>query len=68
MIREPKYGRLIVYLSSVIVFVILTVEEIMPMWGASTHYDVFDILASGLGSLLSIVTFELMEPIARNAD
>jgi len=68
MIREPQYGRLLGYLSSVIVFVILTDEEIMPMWGASTHYDSFDILASGLGSLLSVYTFELMEPIVRKID
>jgi len=68
LIREPQYGRLIVYLSSALVFAILTIEEIMPMWGASTHYDLFDILASGLGSLLSIFTFELRKPIVRTAD
>ena len=58
--REPKYGRFIVYISSLAVFAILTVEEFKPIWGASTHYDSFDILASGLGSLLSIMTFELI--------
>ena len=58
--REPKYRRLIVYISSLLVFVILTIEEFKPMWGASTQYDSFDILASGLGSLLSIMTFELI--------
>ena len=58
--REPKYGRHFVYLSSLLVFIILTIEELKPMWGASTHYDSFDILASGLGSLLSIMTFELI--------
>ena len=58
--REPKYGRLIVYLSSLLVFVILTIEELKPMWGASTHYDSFDILASGLGSISSILIFELI--------
>ena len=60
MIRELKYGRLIVCLSSLIIFVILTIEEFKPMWGASTHYDSFDIFASGLGSLLAILTFELV--------
>lgn len=64
LFKEPKYGRLIVYLSSALVFVILTIEELFPMWGASTQYDPYDILASGLGSLLSIFTFEL---IVRNA-
>ena len=58
--RKPKYGRHFVYISSLLVFVILTIEELKPMWGASTHYDSFDILASGLGSLLSIMTFELI--------
>jgi len=60
VIREPKYGRLIVYLSSLLVFIILTIEEFKPIWGASTHYDLFDIFASGLGSLLAILTFELV--------
>jgi len=30
------------------------------MWGASTYYDSFYILASGVGALLSILTFELI--------
>jgi len=60
LIREPQNGRLIVYLGSVLVSVILIIDEITPMWGASTHYDSIDILASGLGSLLSIITFELL--------
>ena len=32
----------------------------MPMWGASTQYDLFDIIASGIGSLLAIAIFELI--------
>ena len=60
VIREPKHGRLIVYLSSLLVFSILTIEEFKPIWGASTHYDSFDIFANGLGSLLAILTFELV--------
>ena len=64
LIRKPQNSRLIVYVGSVLVFTILAIEEIHPMWGASTTYDAFDIWASGLGSILSIVTFEL---IARNA-
>jgi hypothetical protein len=64
LIRKPKNGRIVVYVSSVLVFTILAIEEIIPIWGASTYYDPFDILASGLGSISSIITFELM---ARNA-
>ncbi len=57
---NPKWGRLIVYVSSFVIFTILTIEELKPMWGASTYYDSFDILASGLGSVLAILTFELI--------
>lgn len=60
LIRKPQNGRLIVYVGSVLVFTILAIEEIFSIWGASTHYDLFDILASGLGSVLSIITFELL--------
>ena len=57
---EPRQSRLLVYLGSLLVFVLLTVEEVNPMWGASTCYDVLDIIASGTGSLLAIVTYELI--------
>jgi hypothetical protein len=60
LIRKFKHGRLIVYLSSIAVFVILTVEELKPMWGANTYYDIFDIVASGVGSTLAIFTYELL--------
>ena len=60
LIRKPKYGRIIVIIGSVLVFVILTIEEFKPMWGASTYYDSYDIFASGLGSLLAVLTFELI--------
>jgi hypothetical protein len=58
--KNPKHRRIIAYASSALVFIILTLEEIKPMWGASEFYDSFDILASGIGSLLSISTFELI--------
>jgi hypothetical protein len=60
LIRKPKFGRGIVIASSALIFIILTIEEIKPMWGASTYYDLYDILASGLGSALAILTFELI--------
>jgi len=60
LIRKPQNGRLIAYLGSVLICVILSIEELIPIWGASTHYDSIDILASGLGSLVSIITFELI--------
>lgn len=60
VINEPKHSRFIVYIGSFLVFVILTVEELKPMWEVSTYYDSFDILASGVGALLSILTFEII--------
>ena len=60
LIRKLKHGRLIVYSASIAVLVILTIEEFIPMWGASTYYDVFDIIASGVGSTLAIFTYELL--------
>jgi glycopeptide antibiotics resistance protein len=60
LIRKFKHGRLIVYSGSIAVFVILTIEELKPMWGASTYYDIFDIIANGVGSTLAIFTYELL--------
>lgn len=65
VIREPRHRRLIVYAASLLVFAVLAVEEIKPMWGASTYYDLFDILASGVGSLLAIFVFEIVILIRR---
>ena len=60
LIRKFKHGRLLVYSGSIAVFAILTMEELKPMWGASTYYDIFDIIASGVGSTLTIITYELL--------
>lgn len=56
---EPRHSRLLVTMGSLSVFAALSVEELRPMWGASTHYDVLDIVASGVGALLAIVTYEV---------
>lgn len=61
LFRKPEKSRLIVYISSVLIFLVLTVEEFKPMWGASTYFDVYDIIASGLGSGLAIVFFEIIQ-------
>ena len=63
LIKQPKHSRVIVFLSSAVIFIILSFEELRPLWGASTHYDPWDIAASGLGSLLAIFTFELITMI-----
>ncbi len=56
---EPIHSRPIVSLCSLFVFAVLTAEELRPMWGASTHYDVLDIVASGVGALLAVFTYEV---------
>ena len=58
---EIRKASIIIYFISILVFLILTIEEIYPMWGASTQYDLFDILASGIGSIFAILTFELIK-------
>ena len=59
LMMKRMYSRVLVYLGALFVFVVLTVEELRPMWGASTHYDVLDIVASGVGALLAVFTYEL---------
>lgn len=56
---EIKKARLIVYATSILVFILLTIEELKPFVNASTTYDIYDIIASGLGSLIAILTFEI---------
>jgi hypothetical protein len=57
-VRKPRHGRLIAYAGCLLVFAILTVEELKPMWGASTHSDPLDILAGALGALAAIAACE----------
>jgi CBS domain containing-hemolysin-like protein len=61
--KKSNNSRLLAILSSTAIFIILTFEELRPLWGASTHYDPWDIAASGIGSLLAILTFELITMI-----
>lgn len=56
---DIKKGRFVVYLTAAIVFFVLTIEEIKPFVSASKTYDIYDIIASGLGSLTAVLTFEL---------
>jgi len=65
LIRNFKQARLVVYIFSFVVFIILMIEELKPMWGASTYYDKFDIIASGVGSILAILTYELLNLIKK---
>jgi len=56
---EIKKAKIIFYVISILVFIILTIEELKPFVSASKTYDIYDILASGLGSLVAIITFEV---------
>lgn len=60
LIRKPKFGRQIIYVLSFIVMAILIIEEIKSIWGASTQFDIYDIIGSAIGSLLAILTYEYL--------
>jgi len=60
IIKQPKGGRMIVYTSAIFIFLILAIEEVIPLWGASTYYDIYDIVASAIGSALAISTYEII--------
>ncbi len=53
-------ARKIFYAVALSVFIILTIEEFSSFFGASKTFDIYDIIASGLGSLFAIVTFEIL--------
>ena len=56
---DIKKSRVLIYSISFIVFLILTFEELKPFVNASKTYDIYDIIASGLGSITAIITFEI---------
>ena len=58
LIRDPKFGRMIVYILSFIVMAVLIFEEFESVFGASTQFDINDIIGSSAGSLLAILTYE----------
>lgn len=60
LIKKSKNGDIIVYTIAFLIFLILTIEELLPLWGASEHYDNYDIIASGLGSLLALLTYKII--------
>jgi len=66
--RKPVHGCLFVFIGSFLVFIVLLVEELRPMWGASTQYDLYDILASATGSLSAILIYELIVRSQKDKD
>lgn len=59
MIKLAKYRHLLLYLIPGLVFAILAFEEFVPLWGASSNFDIYDIIASGIGAILSVVVYKL---------
>lgn len=53
-------GGIIIYLTSLFIFIVLSIEEWKSFFQTSTVFDVNDIIASGLGSCMAIATFELV--------
>ncbi len=66
VIRKIKHERLIVYANAIVVSIILIIEELKPIWGASEIYDTYDIIASLVGSFFAIMTFELLIRIVKS--
>ena len=60
LIRKPKFGRQIIYVLSLVIMSILIFEEFKSLWGASTQFDIYDIIGSAIGSLLAILTYEYL--------
>jgi len=60
LVKKPKHGRMWTYLTACIVFAILALEEFKPIWGASKYYDTFDVWASGFGSFVAIISYEIV--------
>jgi hypothetical protein len=60
LIKSPNRLHLFVAGSSILIFAIFILEEYFSLLGASTQFDVFDILASGIGVLLAFLAFELI--------
>jgi len=56
---NKKYS---IYFSALIVFLLLTSEEIFPFFTASKTFDYFDILASGIGVILAVIYFKYSNP------
>ena len=59
--KNLKFDRLIVYFVSILIFLILSFEEFVPLWGASEVFDRADVYASGIGSLFALIIFEFIK-------
>lgn len=53
-------SRIIFYTVTACVFTLLLLEELKPFVGASKTFDIYDIIASAVGGVAAIITFELL--------
>ncbi len=60
LIKAPVRQHLFAAGSSILVFVIFVLEEYFSLLGASTQFDINDIIASGFGILLAFLIFVLI--------
>ena len=60
-----KKSKIIIYSFAIIVFLILTIEEFHSFFGASSVFDIYDIIANGVGMLLAVITFEILLRITK---
>ncbi len=58
-IKKRKRGAF--YLIGLLIFAVLSFEEFMPLWGASSVYDIGDIIANAFGIILAIAVFEIIQ-------
>lgn len=58
-------GLRIIIAAAVVVFIILAIEELAPIFSASKVRDGYDIIASALGSSCAVLTFVLLRKAIR---
>jgi len=60
LFKIKKRKRGVFYLIGLLIFAVLSFEELIPLWGASKVYDIGDIVANALGIFISILVFEII--------
>lgn len=58
--KDIKEIRLLLYFFGVLIFAFLTIEEYYPFFTGSKTFDVFDIIANGIGVLFAFLSFEFL--------
>jgi uncharacterized integral membrane protein len=64
--KFAQYRHLLQYIIPTLVFTLLAFEEFTPLWGASTHFDIYDIIASGIGSGLALLIYNTFTRVISN--